>query len=230
LSKQSAKNVEEDPGPKILVSQEKFEMRNAVKHGMVFLVVLVCTVIAAQAQSLSAADRDKALKYLESTKQGVADATKGLSPAQWNFKPAPDKWSIAEVTEHIAAAEDYLRGMVVEKVMVGPARPAGENVAEIDEMILKMIPDRSHPAQAPDPLKPTNRFGSPEASLKHFMETRTTTEDFLNKTQDLRDHAIDSPFGKKLDGYEWILFIAAHSDRHTKQIQEVKSNPNFPKT
>jgi len=186
--------------------------------------------VAVQAQSLSAADRDKAMKYLESTKQGIADATKGLSAAQWNFKPAPDKWSIAEVTEHIAAAEDYLRGMVVEKVMVGPARPAGENVAETDEMILKMIPDRSHPAQAPEPLKPTNRFGSPEASLKHFMETRATTEGFLNKTPDLREHAIDSPFGKKLDGYEAVLFIAGHSDRHTKQILEVKSNPNFPKS
>jgi len=24
--------------------------------------------------------------------------------------------------------------------------------------------------------------------------------------------------GKKLDGYEWLLYIAAHSERHTKQI------------
>ena len=205
-------------------------MRNSVEPGVIFLVAVACTALLAQAQSLSAADREKALKYLESTKQGVADATAGLSAAQWNFKPAPDKWSIAEVTEHIAAAEDFLRARIVEKVMVGPARPAGENVAEIDDMVLKMVPDRSHPAQAPDPLKPTNRFGSPEASLKHFTDARAATEDYLNKTQDLRDHATDSPFGKKLDGYEWILFIAAHSERHTKQIQEVKSNPNFPKS
>jgi hypothetical protein len=205
-------------------------MRNSVKRGVIFLVAVACMALVAQAQSLSAADREKALKYLESTKQGVADATAGLSAAQWNFKPAPEKWSIAEVTEHIAAAEDFLRARIVEKVMVGPARPAGENVAEIDAMVLKMVPDRSHPAQAPDPLKPTNRFGSPESSLKHFMDARAATEDYLNKTQDLRDHATDSPFGKKLDGYEWILFIAAHSERHTKQIQEVKSNPNFPKS
>jgi hypothetical protein len=26
-----------------------------------------------------------------------------------------------------------------------------------------------------------------------------------------------------------MLFIAAHSDRHTKQILEVKADPNFPK-
>jgi hypothetical protein len=204
-------------------------MRNSVKRALVFVVVLACTVVVAQAQSLSAADREKAMKYLESTKQGLEDATKGLSPARWNFKAAPDKWSVAEVTEHIAAAEDYIRGMVVEKVMTAPARPAGEDVTAIDAMVVQAIPDRSQKKQAPEPLKPTNRFGSPDGSLKHFLESRTTTEDFLNKTPDLREHAADSPLGKKLDGYEWVLFIAAHSERHTKQILEVKADPNFPK-
>jgi hypothetical protein len=193
------------------------------------LLFLLATV-AAQAQTLSQADRDKAMKYLESTKQGVLDATKGLSPAQWSFKPAPDRWSVAEVTEHIASAEDYIRGAVTQKIMSAPARPAGEDVAAIDEMVLKMIPDRSHKVQAPEPLKPTNRFGSPEDSVKHFVEARATTEDFLTKTPGLRDHAADSEiFGKKLDAYEWVLFIAAHSERHTKQILEVKADPNFPK-
>jgi len=78
-------------------------------------------------------------------------------------------------------------------------------------------------------LVPSNRFGSPEGSLKHFLEARTTTEDFLKKTPDLREHAVDSPLGKKLDAYEWILFVSAHSERHTKQILEVKADPNFPK-
>jgi phage shock protein A len=92
------------------------------------------------------------------------------------------------------------------------------------------IPDRTHKAQAPEPLKPTHRFGSPEAAIKHFEESRAKTEEFAKTAQGLRDHAADSPLGKKLDPYEWILFIAAHSDRHTKQILEVKADPNFPKS
>ncbi|MGH9916458.1 MAG: DinB family protein, partial [Pyrinomonadaceae bacterium] len=93
------------------------------------------------------------------------------------------------------------------------------------------MPDRSKKAQAPEPLKPTNRYGSPEAALKHFAESRDRTEDFLRKTNelDLRAHAMDSPLGKKLDGYEWILFMSGHSERHTKQISEVKSDAGFPK-
>jgi hypothetical protein len=51
----------------------------------------------------------------------------------------------------------------------------------------------------------------------------------LKKTPDLRDHALESPLGQKLDAYEWILFIGAHSERHTKQIKEVMADANFPK-
>lgn len=185
---------------------------------------------AVHAQDLSAADRQQALKYLVITRAGVLAATKGLSEAQWNFKPAPDRWSVAEVTEHIAAAEDFLMQRVQEQVMKGPARPEGEDVKAIDEFVLAHIPDRSVKVQAPEPLRPSNRFGSPKGSLRHFEESRAKTIAFLKQTQDLRQHAVDSPLGKKLDGYQWVLFIAAHSERHTKQINEVKADPNFPKT
>ena len=199
------------------------------------VLVLAILAIGAQAQasapapSLTQADRDKGLAYLEKTRQGVVDATKGLSPAQWNFKPGPDRWSVAEVTEHIALAEDFMRTLVTDKVMKAGPRQQPADLAVLDEMVITMVPDRSKKRQAPDPLKPANHFGSPEASLKHFMDSRTTTEDFLKTTPGLRQHAEFSPLGKDLDAYEWILFIGAHSERHTKQILEVKSDPNFPK-
>jgi hypothetical protein len=110
-----------------------------------------------------------------------------------------------------------------------PARPEGDDVKAQDDQILAMIPDRSHKAQAPEPLKPTNRFGTPQDSLKHFIEARKQTEDLLKAHDDLRAHATDGPFGKKQDAYQWILFVAAHSERHTKQMLEVKDDPNYPK-
>src|SRR5438552_747059 len=82
--------------------------------------------------------------------------------------------------------------------------------------------------QAAEPLLPTNRFASPEGSIKHFVESRATTEDFLKSTPGMRDHVMESPMGK-LDAYEFVLLVAAHSERHTKQIIEVKADPNFPK-
>ncbi len=184
---------------------------------------------AVRAQELTQADKDKALQLLETSKKGVLDATKDLSPAQWNFKPAPDRWSVAECMEHIAAAEDFIRGMIVDKVMVAPAVP-GRDVAAIDAGILTGVPDRTNKVQAPDPLKPTNRFTSPQGSIDHFVESRAKTEEFLKSTPGLRDHAVDSPVGTRWDAYEFILLIGAHSERHTKQILEVKADPNFPKS
>lgn len=200
-----------------------------MKRCLTVIAVVLYVSVSAYSQSLTQADRDRAMKYLESTKQGVLDATAGLSETQWNFKSAPDRWSVAEVSEHIAAAEGFLRGMITEKVMTAPPRPEGEDVKAIDEMVLAAIPDRTQHRQAPEPLKPTNRFGSAQGSLKQFIESRAQTEDFLRTHDDLRAHAIDSPLGKKLDAYEWVLFIAAHSERHTKQILEVKADPKFPK-
>jgi uncharacterized damage-inducible protein DinB len=194
------------------------------------IAVFACAgAAAARAQEVTQADKDRAIQYLEKTKQGVLDATKGLSEAQWNFKPGPDRWSIAQVMEHIAAAEDYIRGMVVEKVMAAPAVP-DRDLKKTDDAVMAMIPDRSQKAQAPEPLVPTNRFGSYDGSLKHFVASRATTEEFLKTTPGLRDHAVDSPMNMKLDGYQFILLIAAHSERHTKQILEVKADPNYPKS
>ena len=196
------------------------------------LFALCLTVLvspALRAQNLTPEERDKAVKYLEKTREKVLEATKGLSQAQWNFKQAPDRWSVAEVTEHIAAAEDFLMAMIVNTVMKAPARTETVDLKALDELVLEKISDRSNKVQAPEPLRPSNKFGTPTESLKHFKESRARTIVFLKTTKDLRQHAVDSPMGKKLDGYQWVLFIGAHSERHTKQLNEVKADPNFPK-
>jgi hypothetical protein len=208
--------------------EENKQMKSKTVAGMWIALLLVAGATAAFAQEVTQAEKERALQYLESTKKGVLEATKGLSEAQWNFKPAPDRWSVAQVMEHIAAAEDFIRGALKEKIMMAPAGEPGRDVKKADEAVLAMVPDRTNKIQAPEPLVPTNRFGTPEGSVKHFVESRATTEEFLKTTTGLRDHVADSPMGK-LDGYEFILLIAAHSERHTKQINEVKADPNFPK-
>lgn len=203
------------------------KMRTVV-YSMALVALLCAAANFAYGQELSAADKQRGMQYLETTKKNIVEATKGLSEAQWNFKTAPDRWSVAETMEHIAAAEDLLRGMIVEQGMKAPAEP-GRDLKKTDDAVVAMIPDRSHKAQAPEPLKPTNRYGTPDGAVKHFLESRAQTEEFLKNTPGLREHVSDSPLGMKLDAYEWVLFVAAHSERHLKQILEVKADPNFPK-
>src|ERR1700680_1838469 len=127
---------------------------NIMKRFSAVIAVVLYVSVSAYSQSLTQADHDRAMKYLESTKQGVLDATAGLSDAQWTFKPGPDRWSVAEVTEHIAAAEDMLRGLITDKVMTAPPRPDGEDVKAIDEMVLTMIPDPSTRPRLPSRSSP----------------------------------------------------------------------------
>jgi hypothetical protein len=183
----------------------------------------------ALAQDLTAEELARATAHLKATSARFLGSTKGLSEAQLNFKPGPTRWSVAEVAEHIASTEDFLMEMILNKVMKGPARPEPVNVREIDDFITTSISDRTKKAQAPEPLAPTNRFGSAAESVKHFQESRAKTLAFLKDTKGLRDHAIDSPVGRKLDAYQWVLFISAHCERHTKQIDEVRADPGFPK-
>jgi len=136
-----------------------------MKKVSLLLCALFLVSAAAFAQQLTQVDRDKDVQYLQQTSDGVVAATKGLSAAQMKFKPAPDRWSVAETLEHIAVAEDFIFQNVTDKIMKAP----------------------------------------------------------------LREHVADSPLGQPLDAYEWLLFNGAHSERHTKQILEVKADPNFPK-
>ena len=203
-------------------------MRNKMLSQAVVASLLIMAS-GTSAREVTQAEKERAVQYLESTKAKLLEDIQGLSESQWNFKPGPDRWSVAQVMEHIAASEDFIReGLIKEKVMVSPVGDPGRDVKKLDEAVVTVVPDRSKKAQAPDPLRPSNRFGSPDGSLKHFLESRATTEQYLKTASGLRDHVMDGPVGK-MDGYEFILFIAAHSERHTMQIEEVKADPNFPK-
>jgi hypothetical protein len=173
-------------------------------------------------------EQDKALRYLTDSRQGVVDAVKGLSAAQWNYKPAPDRWSVAEVLEHITVTEGFITGNVLAHFSEAPAGAPDRDVKKTDAMVMARMPDRSVKAQAPPPLHPTGKW-TPEVTLEHFLAARRGTIDFLKSTPDLRQHVVNNPAFGPLDGYEWILFAAAHSERHTKQILEVKADPGFPK-
>ena len=115
--------------------------------------------------------------------------------------------------------------------MQGPATPEKRTEVKVtDEQILKMVPDRSRKAQAPEFLKPAGRWANQADVIKAFEEARKGTMDYVKTTNDdLRDHFGPHPLLGPMDAYQWILLISAHSERHTKQIEEVKADPNFPK-
>jgi hypothetical protein len=191
------------------------------------LAALTISAVAAAA-SLTEADKKKGLSQLDRTRTGVVESTKGLSEAQWKFKSGPDRWSIAEVVEHIAVVEEFLLENTSQNVMKALAGKPDRDYARTDEFVLTAIADRTKKVQAPEPVVPKGRW-PPQEGRDRFLKVRDRTMNFLKSTPGLRDHVTDSPLGQPLDAYQWLLYISAHSERHTKQILEVKNDPNFPK-
>src|SRR3954467_3194529 len=188
--------------------------------------------IADSSSTLTPEERNRALEYLKQTQKDFLASIDGVSEAQWKFKAAPDRWSIAETAEHIAVAEQRIWELVSGKIMKSPAAP--EKRAEVkgkEEIILTKIPDRSRKAQAPEPLKPTGRWATREALAKEFESTRAKEIAYVTETkEDLRSHFEEHPAVKTLDAWQWLLFNGAHCKRHTAQILEVKADPNYPKS
>jgi hypothetical protein len=180
-------------------------------------------------EAISQKDREFAVKHLEETKSKFLASVEGLSEAQWKFKPAPERWSVAEVAEHITVSEELILSLVTDRVLKTPEAKPPEG-AMTDEGIIKALTDRTNKASAPEMLKPTGRWATQADLVKDFVARRAKTLAYVKETQDaLRSHSTPHPVFKSLDGYQWLLLLSAHSARHTAQIEEVKADPGFPK-
>ncbi|OQP44621.1 hypothetical protein A4H97_09645 [Niastella yeongjuensis] len=180
--------------------------------------------------TISKKERNYASKLLKDTEKGVFEQVKGLTEAQLTFKPAPDRWSVEECVKHIAASEEMMWQMV-DGTLKQPANP--EKKTEIkftDEQLVQKIEDRSNKVKTVEKLQPENiPLKNTEEALDAFKKNREKLIDYVKSTnEDLRAHIATMPFGSA-DSYQLLLFIGAHSNRHTQQIMEVKADPNFPK-
>ena len=192
------------------------------------LFAFALSLATASAQPLTQQERDALGKHLDQTRQAFLASIAGLSDAQWTFKAAPDRWSIAEVAEHIAVSETTIRELVTGQVMKGPAVPRNADPMA-DQAMVTLLLDRSNRFQAPEMLKPTNRWASRDALVKEFVAARDKTAAYVKTTTDeLRTHAAPHPVFKMLDGYQWLLLLSGHAARHTAQIEEVKAAPGYP--
>ena len=179
--------------------------------------------------TLSAEERKIAIDQLTQSKEHLLKSIKGLSTDQLNFKASPTSWSIAECTEHIAISEGMIWGMV-DGALKQPADPSKRGEVKMsDAQITGMITDRTNKVKTSEMFEPTGKFGSHDGAVKEFVVKRDSHMEFVKTTtDDLRNRYSQLPFGT-IDGFQVILFMAAHSERHTKQVEEVIANANFPK-
>ena len=196
----------------------------------VFIVALLLFSFTATKHGLTDKERKDAIELLSKTEQGVFDALLGMSDAQLNFKAAPDRWSIAECVKHIAVTEQMLWQMA-DAALKQAANPEKRTAIKAsDEQVVQMVESRTQKFKTMPAMEPQNTpFKSMADALASFRNSREKLIQYVNKTDaDMRNHVVTFPPGS-FDCYQMVLFIAAHSNRHTQQMEEVKAVPNFPK-
>ena len=189
------------------------------------------------AGQLTPHELEQGSRSLESAREAVLRSTQGLSEAQWHYRPAADRWSIAEILEHIVVVQDRVLGPLWDQLVTAPPPPAGHDSKVVAALILTETPNRSEKFPAPEPVRPAARW-TPAAALERFLANDAKLRERLESTRDLHQHAVPSMPLKAIskgahelmDGYEWILLVAGHSERHTLQIREVIADPNFPRS
>ncbi len=199
-----------------------------MKNGIALALSAAVSLAAPAAAEPPADDRARLLDHLAATRKLFLDSVAGLSEEQLRFKAGEDRWSIAEVAEHVAASEEFIRG-TVEAFLAAPATPeelvgAGGKV----DTVLTFIVDRSQQFQAPEPVRPVRRFASLAETLRFFDEHRARTVALVERAPDLGAHAREHPAFGPLDATGWLFFLSGHTERHTLQIEEVKADPAFP--
>ena len=192
---------------------------------------MIAGTIMANAQNgvLTAQERKFAADYFQKTKQQLQSDVNGLSDTQLNYKTDTSRWSVAQCVEHIALAENGIWQWCMGALKNDTSSVKKPEHPVSDEQLIAMVTDRSHKAKAPEMLQPKDQFPNETMALAAFINKRDELIHYILTTKDpLRTHYIQTPAGV-LDIYQGLLLLAAHSARHTLQLEEVMKNPNFPK-
>lgn len=194
------------------------------------LAALLSTPLLAADAHLTAAERAKVIQYFEDSRKEFLAAIDGVGDAQWKWKPAPERWSVGEVAEHIVLAEALLFGNV-RKALEAPPNPDWEAKTKgKTEFIESVMAPRKGKATAPEPLVPQGSMTQAQVR-ERFLQQRVEYEKFAATTEAaLKEHTVEHPFPvfNTLSAYQWLIYGPLHTMRHDKQIAEVKATAGYP--
>ncbi len=199
--------------------------------GRILLTLLVVTGFAGTVSNTAPTkeERKAAVDYLKNSKQNLKKDLKGLNRSQLDYKNSGGSWSVRECYYHIVLSE-IESWKILEKAMKEPSSPEERaGLSFTDEELLAMLADRSNKMQSPAHLNPAKApWKSMEEARAAFKQARTESLKYMKTTTaDLRNHFVTLPIGR-LDCYQFILYISAHSARHHEQISGIINDPGFP--
>lgn len=190
---------------------------------------LTASSFGTEKESLTKEDRKAIVEYLKKTRNELIDKVKSLTHEQWTYKPGPDVWSVGEICEHILKAESVVLKRVDNQEGMSYKPELITNYRQRAEEVIAFIVGRETKLKAPEPVAPSGLVSSRDEFIRSFENRREETIHFV-KSIDKPIKAYYEVFGPigEVNGYHWLMFISAHTQRHILQLNEVLDNPDFP--
>lgn len=165
------------------------------------------------------------LTVLDETRDSLKNAIAGVPVEKRSERPSDERWSVAEVVEHLGMVETRIAQMIAERI--GTAREAGlgaetEATPVAPMLDINAVINRNTPITASEASQP--RAGlSAEEGMKLLTERRAALLQSVKAADGLALGTIEIPHARlgTLNVYQWLIFLAGHEARHTDQIREV---------
>ena len=168
---------------------------------------------------------EETLEYLDSQRAALREAVELVPPTQRDQQPGPDRWSVAQVLDHLAMIEKRVT-MLLSKRIAG-ARAAGIEPETETGSLLNSIPtprivDRTQRVSAPAEVRPESNMDAATAwaeleQCSAALQAAALTGDGLALSKVMHTH----PILGEINLYQWMLFVGSHKARHVAQVREI---------
>ena len=176
---------------------------------------------------LTQEERRFVVEHLSNSRDQMLLAVDCLTQAQWNFKPAVDTWSVAECCEHVVVLEAF----ILQSVQKAPELAELPDVAGKEQIILDKVSVAHRKVRAPGFSLPQGRWAGSDELKGAFVSARHATIEFATASRAPLRWMVAPHFALGLlDGYQWLIFLGSHCERHLRQMEAVKALPDFPRT
>jgi len=165
------------------------------------------------------------LNYLDTERGELHDAVELVPPALREQQPGPDRWSVAQVLQHLTLIENRIAKLVGKRIAGARAEGLGpelETSPILNTRHAAKIADRSFRVTAPEEIRPPSDVDAASAwtALEQSRETlraAVLSGDGLALSEVMHPH----PVLGEINLYQWILFVGSHEVRHTAQVREI---------
>jgi uncharacterized damage-inducible protein DinB len=155
-----------------------------------------------------------ALGFLRDATARFVEQCDLASSAQWNSRLEPQAWSMGDVAEHVAIANRGILSRLAKSLSESPIARGAPDV--IDDEIPFLFYRGDEP---PNVATPTGAWTSWHQKRAAFAEGARSLSVWVDETSlDLRAHVLPHPVFGLMDGVQWVLFAAAHTERHRAQL------------